>query len=411
MGQSNSSENNHNNNHPPPPPPRPPSPPPPARPAASEENDLVRQLSEKAEQLLAQHKETTNLLKSFADSLSAASADGTLALLSTRCEKKLRHRLDVVQRQLQPTPALLATSSGAAAGMATFFGCKRALTGVAHVCRLSSNNKLLASLSGAVFAAASAGLAGHVMMYTTVYIYQQQTNEAFPLHVPKLPARYLKHFSMETREALHHAAPLLFPSPHSRHLLFEDSFPVSDIRACLHPWTVLTGTYVVCGLVQYRLLGGKWRYFAPSDVIRKGTFYRQSLPATWDYADASSKRILQEFGSKYGCHHCGVGQGGQSILQATPTKFIADHIPPVKYSKMSGDDQEFLPQCEDCSSKQSHAVRMDKRKLIFPRSVRSYDFWLPFPVLLGFLIFYPLSEEYLKTIWEYHDRRTKSWFR
>ena len=65
--------------------------------------------------------------------------------------------------------------------------------------------------------------------------------------------------------------------------------------------------------------------------------------------------------------------------------------------------QVFLPQCERCSLIQSNAVRMDRRTLIFPRSWRWYDVWLPFPILLT-LVALPAWEE----LWQRWQREKKA---
>lgn len=193
---------------------------------------------------------------------------------------------------------------------------------------------------------------------------------------------------------------------------------------------LLTGSVVLLSLVQFRALGGRLRVWAPSDIIRPGSFAGPSMgfaaPGN-EYADAAMKRRLWLEGVKRGCHSCGRSRSWWGV--GKPLPFIGDHIPPNKYAKLADavsgaadtgpkpwwqvllpflrprkTPQVFLPQCERCSQMQSHAVRLDRRTLVAPRSWRWYDLWMPWPMLLAMAAL-PLMEE-LRERWR-QDRRSR----
>jgi hypothetical protein len=191
------------------------------------------------------------------------------------------------------------------------------------------------------------------------------------------------------------------------------NWPLLPVPPSAPTFGFLTLGWAALSLWQFRVLGGRLRYWAPSDVIRPGSFAHKALPAPGnDYADLRIKRLLTVQGGKHGCHHCG---RSRSWLGMGPRlRFIGDHIPPNKYAKLADQasgaadppgrgarpwwvrllpflqpartPQVFLPQCERCSLIQSNAVRMDRRTLIFPRSWRWYDVWFPLPVFLLLLL-------------------------
>lgn len=72
---------------------------------------------------------------------------------------------------------------------------------------------------------------------------------------------------------------------------------------------------------------GYFRTSLPSSVTEIGAFARNpsihSIATKNSQASASEKKIVQELGKKYGCHHC----GQRSFFG---TNFIADHMPPNK---------------------------------------------------------------------------------
>ena len=224
---------------------------------------------------------------------------------------------------------------------------------------------------------------------------------------------------------------------------------------------------VSCGLLsflQFRLARGRLRLWAPSDIIRPGSFAAASLPPNKapgnEYADQAMKRLLSEQGGKFGCHSCGRSRSWFGL--GPRLNFIGDHIPPNKYAKLadvasgaadpkqlraggrgwfrrlwpfqrrtktsfppSSDftqlragrawwfrllpflrptktPQVFLPQCERCSLIQSNAVRMDRRTLVSPRSWRWRDVWFPFPVWIT-LLGLPAFQELVER-WEAEQR-------
>lgn len=191
-----------------------------------------------------------------------------------------------------------------------------------------------------------------------------------------------------------------------------------------------------CGLLsllQFRLARGRLRLWAPSDIIRPGSFAAASIPPNKapgnEYADAAMKRLLGEQGGLFGCHTCGRSRSWFGF--GPRLSFIGDHIPPNKYAKLadaasgasdlkqlragrawwfrllpflrpSKTPQVFLPQCERCSLIQSNAVRMDRRTLVAPRSWRWRDVWFPFPIWLS-LLGLPAFQELVER-WEAEQR-------
>lgn len=166
------------------------------------------------------------------------------------------------------------------------------------------------------------------------------------------------------------------PSP----FIIPSTFPVTSFSS-LFPSPIHTTIYTVSNLLTFKLLGGRGRYLAPSDIIKKGTFARRWITATLDeYADRDEKATIHQYGARYGCHHCGTHS----------STYIGDHIPPNKYSK-AGRPQLFLPQCPPCSTSQSHAVRLDRRFYVMPRVLKPYDIWLPISIITA-IIAYPTVE-------------------
>lgn len=115
------------------------------------------------------------------------------------------------------------------------------------------------------------------------------------------------------------------------------------------------------GLILYRALGGRFSSVAPSVLHMPGSFSRlsASLPATLEYASQEKRQALAALGKYFGCHTCGT---------RAPTTYIADHMPPLKTVKLANAalwrkvlrqtvSQRFYPQCQDCSTLQSSAVR------------------------------------------------------
>jgi hypothetical protein len=125
-------------------------------------------------------------------------------------------------------------------------------------------------------------------------------------------------------------------------------------------------------LALFTCLGGGVGAFsgiAPSVVSNVGAFgqRRASLPATVEYATSDQRAVMTRLGRIFGCHTCG---------NASQKSYISDHMPPLKYVKeenariwrrilMMKVTQRFYPQCVNCSSVQSSAVRTRTRKLVY----------------------------------------------
>ena len=162
-------------------------------------------------------------------------------------------------------------------------------------------------------------------------------------------------------------------------------------------------------------VGRRWspyrlRSVLPSDLFRPGSFARHGLEVKRgaEYADVSEKRAVHDIGTQYGCHHCGrriavarqrlqqlldrnahrasnrldASGGSAEFASADVIGFVADHIPPSKLNVRNG-PQSFYPQCPRCSSKQSLAVKLNRRTLGTPhwKRLTISDFFIPTPVL------------------------------
>jgi len=99
----------------------------------------------------------------------------------------------------------------------------------------------------------------------------------------------------------------------------------------------------LAGLAAFKALGGRFWAIAPSSYTAPGSFARQSIPATENYATQKELQQLDSFFKQNGCHTCGNKAGG----------FHGDHMPP----KAIGQRQRhavyrFYGQCEPCSNHQ-----------------------------------------------------------
>jgi len=143
----------------------------------------------------------------------------------------------------------------------------------------------------------------------------------------------------------------------------------------------------VLGALAYKALGGRFRTMLPSDVRYPGAFAKESIPANGKaYANEVQRKSILSLYRRYGCHHCGSKRGSP----------IGDHMPPNKSThggvdgslgpvnwqepnevvyrvlrKLPGGGnrfppprQRYYPQCESCSSKQSYALRANKRVVV-----------------------------------------------
>lgn len=129
------------------------------------------------------------------------------------------------------------------------------------------------------------------------------------------------------------------------------------------------------GVVLFFCLGGRFRSVCPSDLRFPGAFSRPSLTLKTDgekYADGFQRGWISSVGRIYGCHSCG--------LRAKA--FHADHMPPNCVAKRLNSrwyrrffpkvKQQFYPQCTSCSNLQATVVKLNKKRLVFPSSVRPY---------------------------------------
>jgi len=301
-------------------------------------------------------------------------------------------RTRVLRRQwnaLRETPqeAGLAFAAGCVSGAAAFGACRLGVSFALQSLRVSSHNRLPAVLGGAAGMLVASNVAAHSTLLSSTLIAERAGIRTADW--PLLPV------------------PLSSPSI-----------------------GLFTGLVAFLSWRQFRLLGGRLHRWAPSDVMKPGSFAQRSMPAPGnEYADQAMKRALAQEGQRAGCHHCGRSRSWWGF--GPPLRFIGDHIPPNKYAKLADaasgatatgprpwwqvllpflrpakTPQVFLPQCERCSSIQAAAVRVDRRTLIFPRSWRASDLWLPFPLLLALLLL-PIIEE-LEEQWK-RERRWAKW--
>jgi hypothetical protein len=299
-------------------------------------------------------------------------------------EQRFRHlRRQWEHLSLVPRETALALAVGCTSGATVFAASRLGVSFVLQSLRISSHNRLPATVGGAAGMVVCSGLAAHTVLLSSTLVAERSGIHAS--HWPLLPVS-----------------------------------PASPSFA------LFTGLVAVLSWRQFLSLGGKglWRW-APSDVMKAGSFAQRSMPAPGnEYADQAMKRALWQEGVRAGCHHCGRSKSWWGL---GPTlSFIGDHIPPNKYAKLADaasgavgpkpwwqvllpflrprkTPQVFLPQCERCSAIQSAAVRADRRTLIFPRSWRLWDLWLPFPLLLTMLLL-PFLED-VRQKW----RNERSW--
>ena len=123
-----------------------------------------------------------------------------------------------------------------------------------------------------------------------------------------------------------------------------------------------------------------FRTTLPSSIISRGAFANRNgyLLATGVSATAAQRGTIQQFGKKFGCHHCGSRQG--ILLSRELRTFIADHIPPTKIMQLQAESrslwasirkkffrepQKLYPQCQKCFKQQGSHVRLRKNHLIY----------------------------------------------
>lgn len=159
------------------------------------------------------------------------------------------------------------------------------------------------------------------------------------------------------------------------------SVPVPSILNFPIPSPALeTAAMSLLAIIGFQLSGGRFRMlapaglsnqqfrsdeirvfivFMPTDLCRVGAFAVESLSASESYAHATQRRLLQQIGRRYGCHHCGARQGA---LFSRNIEFIGDHQPPLKY--VGARLQRFYPHCPKCSGLQGASVRSNKDVLV-----------------------------------------------
>ncbi|KMZ81816.1 hypothetical protein PVIIG_02865 [Plasmodium vivax India VII] len=135
--------------------------------------------------------------------------------------------------------------------------------------------------------------------------------------------------------------------------------------------------YFVLTNLFFKISGGTYNKFSPSDVKMPGVYSnpRKSLNKDMKYATKKEIQVLRSFCKETGCHTCGV---------SCHDRFIGDHQPPVqvikdmvdyykkkkllrsllKFFKLYDTKQRLYPQCVRCSQLQSASVRCKKLRLI-----------------------------------------------
>ena len=128
-----------------------------------------------------------------------------------------------------------------------------------------------------------------------------------------------------------------------------------------------------------------FRVIAPSDIWYRGSFARYCIKENVKrnkYANQSQKLLIEQYGRKYGCHHCGLKDIISSTFRIQTrslrimwnkwnvfnsnlslTEYIADHIPPSKLNRRKRQKRKhmrnnkikriLLPQCQDLFIKTS----------------------------------------------------------
>lgn len=170
-------------------------------------------------------------------------------------------------------------------------------------------------------------------------------------------------------------------------------------------------------LVTFYLLRGKLRNLGPSHIFQPGAFAVEKIPllSINTLATHNDRKLIQEFGRRYGCHTCGqsyppcwydIRKFFKNTIRGHPktasVNYISDHVPPQALAdkplkpmlKMRNKNQlgALYPQCETCSLKQAHKVKSylngkysyRSSAYIFTHvtSVRLHKLWIPWPLLI-----------------------------
>ena len=135
--------------------------------------------------------------------------------------------------------------------------------------------------------------------------------------------------------------------------------------------------FAVVGLLSFWFAGGQGKMICPSDLRFLGSFSKVGLPCTEKYAGDMMRGRVQMIGHIFGCHSCGVKHAPQ------PRLWVADHQPPNNIAKGMENEpfraliakisngrvggrppQQFYPHCVECSTLQSSAVKMGRKRLV-----------------------------------------------
>ncbi|GAW79699.1 hypothetical protein, conserved [Plasmodium gonderi] len=150
----------------------------------------------------------------------------------------------------------------------------------------------------------------------------------------------------------------------------------------------------------FKLWGGTYNKFSPSDVKMPGVYSnpKKSLNKDMKYATKKEIEVLREICKETGCHTCGV---------TCHERFIGDHQPPVqvikdmieyykkrkflrtilKIFKLYDTKQRLYPQCVRCSQLQAASVRCKKLRLIpHYNTIRAFHFSSIFHLALKMLL-------------------------
>ena len=168
-------------------------------------------------------------------------------------------------------------------------------------------------------------------------------------------------------------------------------------------------------LFLYMLLERRvFRTSLPSSLITTGVYastpwhWHKRMPfvlaATGDVASAAQRMTIQKMGRIHGCHHC----GSRQVLSSF--NFIADHMPPTKqvkdmnarwYRRMSGIEaqQQLLPQCNTCFTRQGGAVRSGTHALVYHMRLR---IWHMAPALAYMCLNVHLCKSFLQEVGMMH---------
>eukprot|EP00164_Ancoracysta_twista_P007447 GFYU01010573.1.p1 GENE.GFYU01010573.1~~GFYU01010573.1.p1 ORF type:complete len:314 (-),score=45.76 GFYU01010573.1:327-1268(-) len=263
------------------------------------------------------------------------------------------------------------STSGWMAGAVVFLASTRASPHLAKLCRVSSNQKGLATLCGLSLVGVSSVAA--TWMCWSVSLSQTRNQSRWSLQALSNEA-LVKQFGQAAVDVGQSQVSALRRWWSGRPFESVDRF-MSTVSRLPDENKLFFGT-VVASVVTFRLVGGRFRGMCASDLFHYGSYARRSIPApSQAYATTTERVAITSLGRMHGCHTCGKQFG---------TEFIADHQPPNKYATLST-KQVFLPHCVSCSQRQSTACATDVRTLLTPYwlAFRLYHVWCPLPLWLA----------------------------